>query len=289
MIIIHLTGGLGNQMFQYAAARALQIKKNCVCKFYFKDSYKDATRKYQLDIFNLIIENASKSEIHSYNPVIGLRNKWKLLFRKKMQYPVYYEKKQFNFDPNFFNCSDNCLISGFWQSEQYFIDIAAVIRHEFTFVPTPNEINTKYINEIKACNSISVHIRRTDYINSIKTNKIHGVCSYEYYENAINHIVENISNPVFYFFSDDIEWTKSTFENSKYISQFISHNSGSNDYEDMRLMSNCKHHIIANSSFSWWGAWLNPQNDKIVITPKKWVNDIDISIVDLIPKNWVKL
>ena len=102
MIIIHLTGGLGNQMFQYAAARALQIKKNCVCKFYFKDSYKDATRKYQLDIFNLIIENASKSEIHSYNPVIGLRNKWKLLFRKKMQYPVYYEKKQFNFDPNSF-------------------------------------------------------------------------------------------------------------------------------------------------------------------------------------------
>jgi hypothetical protein len=137
---------------------------------------------------------------------------------------------------------------------------------------------------------VSVHIRRGDYVTNSHTNAVHGTCSLEYYENAINYISEKVKAPHFFVFSDDYKWALENFKNRSYPVTCISNNADKN-YEDLTLMYNCKHHIIANSSFSWWGAWLNPNEDKIVIGPKQWFKSKKQSTdtKDVMPKEWVKM
>ena len=135
--------------------------------------------------------------------------------------------------------------------------------------------------------AVSLHVRRGDYVSDPKTKAILGVCSLDYYRAAIAHIAERIESPAFFVFSDDIAWAKANLE-IPFPCEYVDHNQGQQSYNDMHLMSLCKHHIIANSSFSWWGAWLNPRKDKIVIAPENWfANNEDAK--DLIPPESVKL
>ena len=179
-------------------------------------------------------------------------------------------------------------MDGFWQSDKYFLKYESEIRKDFSFPSFTDRVNINLLSEIINSNSVSIHIRRGDYIQMNSAIESHPLCSIKYYQSAISKIKEIIEKPKFYFFSDDIEWVKNQFfsvENAI----FVNHNKGKDSYKDMQLMANCKHNIIANSSFSWWGAWLNPNPKKIVIAPKNWFKDTSIDTSDLIPSTWIRL
>ena len=133
-----------------------------------------------------------------------------------------------------------------------------------------------------------MHIRRGDYVSNPTTNKLHGTCSLEYYHNAVDIIAAKVSNPHFFIFSDDHEWARNNFK-IDYPLTFVAHNNAGKNYEDMRLMSLCKHHIIANSSFSWWGAWLGSNPKKIVCAPRGWFKDKSLNTNDIIPSDWSRI
>ena len=153
-----------------------------------------------------------------------------------------------------------------------------------------NEIHPKtqqYKQEIIATESVSLHVRHGDYVTNADTNSFHGVCSLDYYKNAVSKIKQEMPLP-FFIFSDDIIWAK---ENLDFIGNmtFIEYNGATPDHEEMYLMSLCQHNIIANSSFSWWGAWLNQNPNKIIIAPQNWFNDVSLDTKDLIPNEWIRL
>ena len=171
-------------------------------------------------------------------------------------------------------------LEGYWQSDKYFQDVSTQLRREIS-------LKANGIAPIEDANAVSLHVRRGDYISNPVTNQFHGASSVTYYQAAIDYITQHISQPHFYIFSDDMEWVKQHLplpQSVTYVSNGQLH-----DYEELVLMSHCQHHIIANSSFSWWGAWLNPSDQKIVIAPKQWFNNSAFDTTDLIPAAWIQL
>ncbi len=281
MIITKLIGGLGNQMFQYAAGRRVSYVRNTELKLditSYKNQVGITPRKYALHVFNIQENFASESEIRKFK-----KNSSILKFFEKN---TYVKEKHFHFNPSILNTGDNSYLEGYWSSEKYFKDIENIIRKEFTLKNKPDVSNQKMIGQIKNCNSVSIHIRRSDYVFDEKTNKYHGVCDLKYYYRSVDYLANKIKNPYFFIFSDDPLWVKHNLI-LKHPHAHIDYNIGKQDHEDMRLMSYCRHNIIANSSFSWWGAWLN--KNKIVIAPKKWFKEPSINTKDLIPQSWIKI
>ncbi len=278
MIITKLIGGLGNQMFQYAAARRLAYIHNIPLKLDVSELNRLKTRKYELNCFDIKAE-VIRSINQSY-----LKN---LIARLKDNKNIYFEK-HFRFDKDVLALPGNVTLVGYFQSEKYFLDIEAIIRQDFTFKELPNNKTNVLLRKIKSSESVSIHFRRTDYINNKKFFLYHGICSLDYYLKAISLIAGKIKTPVFFIFSDDITWVKRNLK-IKYPKLFVDSDLKDKDYEDLRLMSNCRHHIIANSSFSWWGAWLNENKNKIVISPESWFKDRSIDTRDLIPPSWIRI
>jgi hypothetical protein len=234
---------------------------------------------------------ASIDDLKKTKPLIyKIANTLSFILRNKgIQLPSYFIENIFSYDARIEKTSSKCFLSGYWQSPLYFKSVECLIRQEFTFPTKLSKENSIILKMIKNFNSISLHVRRTDYVNNVN-HEIHGVCSIEYYMKAISIICANVNYPFFFIFSDDIKWVKQNLKiNSKCV--FVSGNTGSNSYIDMQLMSFCKHNIIANSSFSWWGAWLNSNFNKIVIAPQKWFNDENINsqTSDLIPDTWIRI
>ncbi len=294
MIIVKLKGGLGNQMFQYAAGRYLAELRKTELKLddtFLQDKTpkQDFTlRDYELGIFQINANSASQADIDRFfKKYNGLK---KILKGIKHQFVPYQVIKQrfYHFDETVLHCKKNTYLDGYWQSYKYFSPITDIIQKEFTVKNPLEGKNLTVAQQIEDTPSIAVHIRRGDYVRNEKTNQHHGVCSLEYYQEAINTIVQKVDTPHFFFFSDDIAWVKDNLQVA-YPSVYVNHNTGKKSYEDMRLMSMCKHNITANSSFSWWGAWLNKNPEKIVITPQKWFNDSTRNTSDLIPENWLRL
>jgi hypothetical protein len=281
MIITKIQGGIGNQMFQYATGRSISLKNNSVCKldisFYNEEKFSGI---YRLNQFNIIENIALKEEIDIYKNVpikpiyynlikkIGLHNK----YNKKTH--IIEIENAFP-DSKVLNCRDNVYLDGWLSKEKYFEDIRPILLKDFTLKFTSDEYNIGMLQEIVHCNSVSIHIRRGDYLD----NGYFTSLPLSYYHYAINQIKQRIDAPVFFAFSDDIEWVKKNLANDcviKYIdknSHKLSYYYTQKDFEDLNLIKHCKHHIIANSTFSWWGAWLNPNPSKIVIAPSKWYND----------------
>lgn len=286
MFYFQLMGGLGNQMFQYAAAKSLSLKRDIPFKVDFNDPYIQVKRKYNLDVFRVDPSFASNKELKLCKPKIKFEKRLWLLMGRNPSNKLFKEKQDFCFDEDFFRCPDNSYISGFWQSEKYFIDISDQIRKDFEFINLPSMENKKVLDQILNSESVSIHIRRGDYVSVEKTNMLHGLCGIEYYHKAIELISNIEKNPVFFVFSDDIPWAK---ENLKipYQTCFTDINLEGCAHEDLRLMSKCKHNIIANSSFSWWGAWLNQNKDKNVIVPSNWMKNVLTIETDLIPESWI--
>lgn len=292
MIIIKLLGGLGNQMFQYAMGRAIAFQRNDIFKLDLSEFAQYELRKYTLSHLKIQESFASPMEIQE----VLQQSKYHLLnnfeFLKNKLVPYYknslYLEQGFDYDPNVFNAPQNVIFSGYWQSEKYFRQIENIIREEFHLKEIPDEFNREMADLIHESNSISLHVRRGDYVTNPITRDYHGVCSLEYYVKAIQIIQEKTKNPVFFLFSDDIEWIKRHI-NIHHECHYITHNRTEKDYLDLWLMSQCKHHIIANSSFSWWGAWLGEYQEKKVIAPSKWFNDSTIPIKDRIPESWITI
>lgn len=288
MFVFQFMGGLGNQMFQYAAARALSLKRNIPFKIDFDDPYKFVQRKLSLSAFDLTVEKATWLELQKCKPKRKIEKRLFMLLGKDPDCRLVKEKKDYSFDPDFFSCPDGAYLSGFWQTEKYFSDIEDTIRSDFKFTTTASENNLLWLQKINSCIAVSVHVRRGDLVTVAKTNKIFGTITPQYYEQAINTMQQLYSDCVFFFFSDDIEWVKENIK-TNYPSHYVDANDDDHNYEDLRLMSSCKHHIIANSSFSWWGAWLNPGKEKKVIAPAKWMSTKNISNTDHIPSSWTLL
>jgi hypothetical protein len=292
MIITNLIGGLGNQMFQYAVARKIAIVNKVPLKLDITGFQKYLLHTYRLDHFCIDAEIATIKDIRRFKPFgnEGVLNQI-IRFPKLLQ-PYYkrtlFKEQSFIYDPNIRQCHDDVYLEGYWQSEKYFKDIEEIIREDFTVSEKPDYLNKQLAEMIGNCEAVSLHIRRGDYISNPVTNAYHGSCSEEYYREAISKIESNSKNPHFFVFSDDPKWVKENFDTG-YPTIFIDFNGPDKDYEDLRLMSLCQHHIIANSSFSWWGAWLCQNTEKIVIAPKKWFNDPNINTQDLIPQSWIRI
>lgn len=287
MIVVFLTDGLGNQLFQYAAARSLAEKWRTEVKMDIRFYSKNFLRRYSLHHFNINEKFLSRKDREIFrikNTISRISGKLKLPARKYL----YINKDTFHFDPAFLELPDNMFVEGYWQSEKYFLNIEAIIRKEFMVKEPPDNINGTLLKKIRSVNAVSLHVRRGDYVTDKGTNALHGVCSLAYYEKAIGIIKDKVKDPYFFVFSDDIEWTKENISTGNYPVEYMDHNKDK-DYEDLRLMYSCHHNIIANSSFSWWGAWLNDHEDKIVIAPKDWVKSEKYYNPDLLPPSWIKL
>lgn len=286
MIISQLIGGLGNQMFQYAFGYVISKRLRVEHKLYFASDIGTTPRNFELSLFNISAKQVLKQEAKfvSGNSSI-IRNlickfkpsKFHIVSELGSEHRSYRQK-----------IKDNSILKGYWQSEKYFIDYEPEIRREFSF-NEKLEGKNKYLAEIiNKSDAVSIHIRRGDYLSDKNTNAFHGICDLEYYKNAMKTIEKKIKRPTYFFFSDDPAWVKKNLL-SKYETHYIDWNSGEESYRDMQLMSLCDHNIIANSSFSWWGAWLNNNPSKIVIAPKIWYRDGSINTKDLVPDKWVRI
>lgn len=290
MIITKLSGGLGNQMFQYAVGQAIAKKNKAILKMDLSgyDNQTGVTqRKYELYLFN-IPENFTTADDNKKIKGREPNNLFKKILNKlhvKYNSPNYIKEKHFNFDPKILKLKDNIYLDGYWQTEKYFKDIEDIIRSEFTLKTEYSGLNPELIAKINNYNSVSMHIRRGDYVSSQSTNKFHGICSLDYYKKAIDLIAKKFPNPTIFIFSDDLKWCEENIK-IKFPIIFVQ---GNKNYEDLIMMSKCNHNIIANSSFSWWGAWLNNNPNKMVIAPQKWFNNPNINYSDIIPSTWIKI
>ena len=295
MIITKLIGGLGNQMFQYAVGRAISSRSGAVLKIDKSDFINYPLRQYQLDKYNIIEEFATKEDINSIVPDQSQFYKYALFDFKQKAYPFhkkpYIKQRTLLFDSAILKIKDHAYIDGYWQNELYFKDISAIIKNEFTLKDCLDKKNIKIRDEIVNSASVSVHIRRGDYVTNPHTRKTHGLLNLDYYYKAIEIINKSIRHPSLYIFSDDIPWVRENLITHLPLN-YIYHNCREKDHLDLFLMRLCKHHIIANSSYSWWGAWLSDYCGKIVISPKRWFsNDLmkRIGGFDITPKEWISI
>jgi hypothetical protein len=293
MVIVQLVGGLGNQMFQYATARAVAYRTNMPLKLDVRAFVNYKVRSYRLGCFNIVEDFATEGEVRRFRRP---RRRQVVAFAtseiERRLLPWYrqrlMEERAFAFDPDVLRIRKSAYLVGYWQSEKYFADVAELIRQEFTLKSEPDKLNRQVLDEIEATDSVSLHIRRGDYISNPDTHQVHGVLGLDYYSRAVDLIAGRTAQPHFFVFSDDIAWAKENLRLSFPLS-FIERNGEGREYEDLRLMCHCKHHIIANSSFSWWGAWLNANPDKIVVSPEKWFSDASLDTRDLMPESWIRI
>lgn len=290
-IVVKLKGGLGNQMFQYALAYKLAALKNVQIvldhSFFKLPAGAHTSREYELGVFRIGIEKASDDLLARYHKMRGSRlTRLTRAFPRLLPYR-FFDQKGYNFDPEVFNVADNTLIDGHWQSAKYFEDMTDRIREVFRFVPEPDNEARKRMDHINSVNAISVHIRRGDYVEQAAAHAFHGLCGADYYARAMTQLRSHFPDAVFFIFSDDQAWAKANLDPSMNM-VFVEGNNGEKNFEDMRSMSMCNHHIIANSSFSWWGAWLNPSPSKKVIAPSAWFRDPTIDTSDMVPSDWMR-
>lgn len=291
MIISQLLGGLGNQMFQYAAAYALADRLHVPCKVDLRE-FQENPRPYELDRFVGEPQAASAGEVPA-RPGLWQARAIRLCARYGLPERWYRghrftERRPFSYDERFERLTDPTYLVGYYQSERYFVRVADKIRHAFAFRQEPAGLNAEMITCVSDGNSVSVHVRRGDYVSNPHANRYHGTCKPDYYARAFQYVAGRIETPQFFAFSDDPDWVRANIAFPGPVT-FLTHNIGESSWEDMRLMSHCRHHVIANSSFSWWGAWLDPRPDKIVVAPAQWMRDPTIEAKDLIPHGWKRL
>ena len=291
MIIVRLSGGLGNQLFQYATGRALAIRNQVQLVVDDRVFLADTFRRFCLPVFNA--EYVLASELPAAEDLLPPSRKrwvqflyWRITRGRSLR---FVRERTLLFDPAIPKIGPNVYLHGYWQSEQYFCDLESVIRNELTFRVSPSNENLRWLTDIGSATSVSVHVRRGDYVADAKASRIHGTCSLDYYERAAEEIAGRLKmSPTFYVFSDDPEWVQKNLR-LRFNVRYINHNDDAHNYEDLRLMSACQHHIVANSSFSWWGAWLGTHPNKTIIAPRVWFNDPSRNDSSLVPTDWIRL
>jgi len=287
MIVVRLYGGLGNQLFQYATARRLALHNNSELVLDTAElgkTYAHVTaRKFELchypvqaRLLSYREQIISKLYTNRVLRRLPLARTWRL-----------YREKEFSFDSKIMHLQGDIYLDGYWQCPQYFNDIEGILRLELTPILDMGSEDNSIYDDIKSSNSVSIHVRRGDYVTLKSAAQAHGICSLEYYRKAIGLMAERVENPKFFIFSDDPVWVSENIK-TNFPTVFVTHNVGRNAYLDLRLMSLCHNQIIANSSFSWWGAWLNESTNKVVVAPARWFAN-DTKTPDLIPQSWLTL
>jgi len=283
MIIVNIKGGLGNQMFQYAFARALSLRKKAPFKLDISSYPKQDLRSYTLSNFNIEEHIASPQEVRQYKyPYGALSKAWRFFSTKILR------RFHIGFEPQLLHGSTGAYYDGYFQSEDYFIDFEETIRSDFTPSKPLPLLVSNLISRIQSDSaSVSLHIRRGDYVTNASANSHHGLPTIEYYQAAADYLSDHISKDIkIYVFSDDIDWAKENLSLG-YPTQFVS-SPDIKDYEELFIMAACKHNIIANSSFSWWAAWLNPNQQKMVIAPSRWLAGKP-DPYKTVPSTWIRL
>ena len=284
MIYARIRGGLGNQLFQYSTARSLADHMNVELGIDIREFDKNSPYKMSLNQFNLRA---------NFNPPDLIKHKRYGMIAYLFDHIRGNQRKVYKepflmFDKNLFSVTDGTYLKGYFQTEKYFINNKEKIIKDITLIHEPDRLNTVSLKEIQKSKSVSLHIRRGDYVSNKIYNQNHGILDLSYYENAVDYISKKIGNDIrVYAFSDDPDWVYRNL-NLPCEVKFINNNSPENSHEDLRLMLNCDHNIIANSSFSWWGAWLNQNPNKIVIYPQKWFGNNQMQNPDIAPSAWLK-
>lgn len=286
-VIVKLIGGLGNQMFQYALGRSISNHLNGEL-WLDVTALEKSSRKYELGALSILENFATRDVMQFFSPPVTIVSKLGHLLKINRRWPDhYFQEKHFSYHHEVFELALPLYLEGYWQSPRYFQNIADKLAAEFRVKKPLYGENIKFAEQIQSCNSVSIHVRRGDYISNPHSNDVHGVCSLEYYYRAMKWIASQCTKPKFFIFSDEPEWTEKHFSHD--CSVVVAVNSVAEPAEDLRLMRLCKHHIIANSSFSWWGAWLGEYPCKIVVVPQKWFRKDEIDTIDLIPSTWIRL
>ena len=298
IVVVRLMGGIGSQMLQYSTACRLALKHNGVVRFdlgYLDDKQRtDITiRNFELDYFPVQGQVATADEMrlteaYKHNWLYRTYNKVLKMAGMKPKFVYLSEGGDFQDRKALLDNApdaDILFLEGYWFNETYFVDVADRIRHDLAFKAFADARNQAVADQIKATCAVSLHVRRGDYLKYPS----HGVCPPAYYERAVEHLANTLPvEPTYFVFSDDIAWVRDNMPlPGKPV--YIDWNKGADSIEDIHLMSLCQHHIIANSSFSWWGGWLNPRTDKIVICPRLWHADPVVASDRVVPATWVQL
>ncbi len=296
-VIVSLYGGLGNQLFQFATALSL-AKKNHARVFldlswFDKDhlSAGETPRAYALGVYdlgcNVLIKNnrrkASHKQLTRYIDTVVRRVKKYI----NLGIPHFHEKSM-KFHPNLIQSELPIWLDGYWQSYKYFEDIKPALREMIAFSRNMNSTMQAIYKDILVKDAICIHVRRGDYVTNPSAAQFHGLCDLSYYYSGINLVIKNLLNPHAFIFSDDPLWVRSNFK-LQIPSTIVDINGSDEAHQDLWLMAACKHFIIANSSLSWWGAWLSDQSDKIVVAPNQWFLNCQMSTEDLIPDQWIRI
>jgi len=287
MIIVRTKGGLGNQMFQYALGRSLSLKTGLPLLLDKRYYLHDREHGYGLDRFRLAdIQLAPENLPPAPREQPLVHWLWRLMRRE----PHLQHEAGAAFDPAIAAISGPAWVEGYFQSERYFADHTATIRAELTPNAPPDAENAPWLAEIAAePGALSLHVRRGDNVRNSRFAARHGTCTPDYYARALDHVAGQMTaEPVIYAFSDDPDWVRDNLKLPAKI-RIPGHNDGARNVEDLRLVSACRHHIIANSSFSWWGAWLNPRADKVVAAPACWFADPAVSNPDIWADGWTRI
>lgn len=278
MIEMYLIGGLGNQLFQYAFAKSLAYTYNQDIEFIVMSNAKDVKRKVRLDKFSIMpiqyrtCDRIENFKVRIINKISNNTIRWKLGY--------HYEKMPFEVNNNSFNPRiHKNVYCGYWQNENNFCNIKEQLKRELIISENVCDEAKQALHKIEDTQSVCVHIRRGDYVN----NNRYAECTKKYYEDAINLMTLKINNPVFFVFSNEINFAKQMFENIESV-EYIDYNQS--DYLDFKMMYSCKHFIIPNSTFAWWAAYLSNSYEKIVIAPEKWINS---AVINPNCKNWISI
>lgn len=301
MIITKLISGLGNQLFEYAIGRQLSITKGVPLKLDLSFFASQNLRSYKLNHYKINAEIVTAADIAPFRKEMrryqNLHHQTSLFakFYRNIE-PVFNPKYTKNYfkehiwwilEPHVFKTPADVYIDGYWQHHKYFENMQPQIFEELTLKEPLSHEAATWLSAIKNDkSSVAVHIRRGDYVTDSGANYLMGVLPVNYYQQAISYLKQKISNPTFYFFSDDLDWVKNNITTSA-PAYYVD---GNTDYVDLDLMRQCSHNIIANSTYSWWGAFLNMNPDKIVIAPEKWSAREDVNKnIQLQFPSWIKL
>ncbi|MBU6427160.1 alpha-1,2-fucosyltransferase [Patescibacteria group bacterium] len=289
MKIIRIEGGLGNQMFQYAFAHSLAASTGdeIALDLVGLITPNDAKREYRLkEVFGIEARLASAGESAVFqcgraHPKVSF-----ITHAIRPSSPAYISERFGSFDPFVFKVRGNAYFRGNWQSERYFASVQDEIRKAFSHFP-PLSSTASDLQRMIDESSVSLHVRRGDYVTHRGAAEVIGAKSADYYKAALQKAADALGYPRIFAFSDDIAWVRSSLDlptNTVYVSEL-----DLKDWEEMRLMSLCRRHVISNSSFSWWGAWLDPRPDKIVIAPIPWFRDPRLENKDICPPTWIRI
>jgi hypothetical protein len=285
MILVQIKSGLGNQMFQYACGRALALRNKDTLKMDISECVRTDMPlwKYRLGVFNVKENFASEEEISLLKFPHGSFSVF--LFKVRTKLGI----SNIGYSWRIKNSKGSLYLNGFFQTERYFNDFSDEIRQEFTLKNPLGDKARMVMDTIqKSPGAVSLHIRRADYASDKTTNTIYGTFTTQYYFDALAYIASKTTEPLhIFFFSDDIEWVKNNVK-TPYEATYVS-SPDIADHEEIALMSACTHNIISNSTFGWWGAWLNTHKGKIVVAPKLWAKKKKYAYRSIVPTSWIRL